>query len=323
VNEEIVQPLLSTEETNALLDLMRASVSPQLQVEGIDIGSPERWLRGALLTADRCARTVAKDFQKHAMRFSGYKLAAADQPSEIVPYKMLASTFARGSVAALLKIQEHGFGLVVVGPTLVSFLLERRLGSPAGDEPVTPVAQRSALSALDKRVIEPFTVSLAEVFFETWCHKPKSFKLERLIAETDDLPVIAEFEPLLQIRLRIESPVCAGDGIAIALSSTAVRDTLPRDQKETEVPINVTERMRLLSLIKEITLRAVVVFGAAESTIGEVLALKTGDIVRLDNSPDKPIDLRIEGTPIARGVPVVHFGNIALEILTTCQGGTP
>jgi flagellar motor switch protein FliM len=319
-NEDIGQPLLSAEETNALLDVMRADVSPQTQAQGIDIGSPERYLRGSLIYADQCTRAVAKQFLKIAMRFTGFQLLAEDMPAEIIPYKMIPSSFVRGSVIALLKTQERGFALVTIGPSVIAFLLECRLGARLDTEQPAPLPTRNALSPLELRVIEPFALAIGDEFFEKWCQQSHPFRLERLISEIEGLPVTTDFEPLLQMTLRFSSPYCAGDSISVALSSAAVRETLPRESHGPKVVISASDRARILPLVKEATVRTVAVLGTAQSTIGHVLALKVGDIVRLDTAPDQPIDLHVRGAVIARGVPVVNYGNIALQVLETYQG---
>jgi flagellar motor switch protein FliM len=322
VNDDIGQPLLSAEETSALLDVMRSGASPQHQVQSVDLGSPERFLRNALLLSDQCARSVAKEFVKLTIRYSGYQLQAEDLPSEIVPYKMVAATFSRGSIAALFMTRENGFALVILGQSVVSFLLDRRLGAPLNVEQPGPTPPRSSMSSLELRVIEPFAVAIAEAFFKRWCDNPKIARLERIISDTEALPVIAEFEPLLQVRLRIPSPYCAGDNVIIALSSAAVRETFKREAHAAPIDVNPADRARLVTLLKEVMIKTVAILGETQSTVGVVLSLKAGDIIRLDNAPAQPINLCVRGTLVAKGIPVVQYGNVGIQVFETVQGGT-
>jgi flagellar motor switch protein FliM len=315
VNETTGQPLLSAEETAALLDVMRSSDKSFQQVQRAEIGSPERYLRGAVLHADQCARAVSHQFSKLAIRYSGSQLAAEDLPTEIVPYKMVAATFSRGSIAAFFKTRETGFALVMLGPSLVAFLLDRRLGAPLDTERPSQVSPRHALSLLELRLIEPFAITIAETFFDSWCKNSRVARFERLIPDIESLPVIADFEPLLQVRLRIPSPYCAPDTVTIALSSAAARDTLPREKTERGVSTSPEERARLIASLREVTVKTVAILGEMPTTLGAVLALKVGDVIRLDNAPAQPLKLHVRGQAVAMGVPLVQYGNMAMQIL--------
>jgi len=69
-------------------------------------------------------------------------------------------------------------------------------------------------------------------------------------------------------------------------------------------------------------LEMVAVLGRAKSTIRSVLSLKVGDLVRLNEAPDAPLQVYVEGQKKMIGVPVVSHGNIAVEV-TELLKGTP
>lgn len=51
--------------------------------------------------------------------------------------------------------------------------------------------------------------------------------------------------------------------------------------------------------------------GRVESTVGDLLALRTGQVLALDRSLDEPLDVLIDGQVVARGTLVAvgeHFG---------------
>ena len=59
---------------------------------------------------------------------------------------------------------------------------------------------------------------------------------------------------------------------------------------------------------------AVALLGDYVSTVREVLGLRVGDIVRLSTTPDEPLVVRVGDKNVFLGSPVVHHGNIAVQI---------
>jgi flagellar motor switch protein FliN len=63
----------------------------------------------------------------------------------------------------------------------------------------------------------------------------------------------------------------------------------------------VTELERLTDVLVELAVEV----GRTRMTLGETLALGPGSVVTLDRLSDKPVDLLVNGRPIARGEVVV------------------
>ncbi|WP_172200478.1 FliM/FliN family flagellar motor switch protein [Niveibacterium sp. COAC-50] len=71
-----------------------------------------------------------------------------------------------------------------------------------------------------------------------------------------------------------------------------------------------------LAFVPSLRVRAQVVLGHAELTVGALRAMKRDDVVELDRFVDAPIDLVIDGHVVARGTLVAvgeHFGLRVLE----------
>jgi flagellar motor switch protein FliN/FliY len=63
--------------------------------------------------------------------------------------------------------------------------------------------------------------------------------------------------------------------------------------------------------LRHVRVRLTVAVGAAELTVGELLATKAQQVLRLDRAVDQPVDVLLEGQVVARGVLVAvddHFG---------------
>ena len=86
------------------------------------------------------------------------------------------------------------------------------------------------------------------------------------------------------------------------------------------VPVAAAELERL----HDVPVELAVEIGRTRMTIREALALGPGSIVTLDRASGEPVDLLVNGTPIARGEVVVideEFGLRVTEVLDHARQG--
>lgn len=311
MSNENNEPLLSAEETNALLEAMRSG-STDAEVESADLASPERPLRSALDRADACSRGMAHAVDKILLRLSGASVVTEEQPAEILPYKVVRGFIAQGSAVVSLTTPDGSLGLLVVGPGLVAYILDRRMGAPIprGDD---RVETRGELSPLDRRLLLPLVESLAATLGEQWCEDVDMFTAGEVFADAADIPMMAQFEPMLQLSLSVAPAGAAGDVVLFALSVGAVRASLPRAQKGA-VKIADAERVKVLEALRESDLECVAMLGEVVSTVGQVIGLQAGDVLRLSGAPEVPVEVRVGDKVVLRGMPVVQHGNLAVQV---------
>lgn len=77
-----------------------------------------------------------------------------------------------------------------------------------------------------------------------------------------------------------------------------------------------------LERLTDVTVELAVEVGRTLMTLGEALALGPGSVVTLERQADKPVDLLINGRPIARGEVVVIDEQFGLR-LTEVIGAEP
>jgi len=73
-----------------------------------------------------------------------------------------------------------------------------------------------------------------------------------------------------------------------------------------------------LDLVDHVNVRLTISLGSAEMSIGKLFALAAGDVVALDREVDAPVDVRLHGKLVARGVLVAagdRFGIRVTEII--------
>jgi flagellar motor switch protein FliM len=317
VTTESNEPLLTGEETEALLEAMRSSASSAPDVLGADLASPDRPLRQALGRADRCVEELGRAMRSTMLRVARCSAAAEVEPAEILPFNVLQQAIAAGSAVALLRVNGSVGGLAVVGPSLAAFVIERRLGAPLERaEKSQPATVREQLSAFDRRVLEPLFGALAESFERAWTGGDGAVEVGEILSRSSEVPTLPSIEPMLRFGLRVRT-AAATDDVFVALTSSAVRTTARREEAQAQ-PATPGDRERLALRIVAAEVELVAVLGKSTTTVRELLALSAGDIVRLDQVPGKPVDVAVEGVIKLRGLPVVHHGNLAIEIEEAC-----
>ncbi|UTI64683.1 flagellar motor switch protein FliN [Paraconexibacter antarcticus] len=81
-----------------------------------------------------------------------------------------------------------------------------------------------------------------------------------------------------------------------------------------------------LERLTDVTVELAVEVGRTYMTLGEALALGPGSVVTLERLADKPVDLLINGRPIARGEVVVideQFGLRLTEVIGAVPSAPP
>jgi flagellar motor switch protein FliN len=102
--------------------------------------------------------------------------------------------------------------------------------------------------------------------------------------------------------------------------------TMPHDMDLTPVdpspsgPVDLAELDRLTAVVVELAVEV----GRTRMTLGQAMALGPGSVVTLDRMADQPVDLLVNGKPIARGEVVVIDEQFGVRITDVVQsaGGT-
>lgn len=77
----------------------------------------------------------------------------------------------------------------------------------------------------------------------------------------------------------------------------------------------VTIQDKDLSLVGHVRVSLVAQLGSAEMSVQELFALKTEDVVNLDQSSDAIVTLLLNGKPVARGELVAVEDNLGVRIV--------
>jgi len=311
--------LLSAEETDALLSAMQES-ERSAPVEPIDLGSPERRVRGKLLQADRTSEALAHALGRAMLRHTETLSRVEVAPAEIIPFGTLVSSLLPTWSIARLETDDGAFALAIADDVLTSFILDRRLGAPlasfeaAGEDRLT----RAELSPVDRRVLGPVFVDVARSVADLGVGEPDALRLLDVLPNAHALPPTPELEPLLMMSFTIQPGSAAAGHLRVVLDASAARRLLPAQLEEPR-QVSDAERALIRERVMEADVEVVAVLGEALSTIGDVLALDVGDVVRLDAAPHSPVMLRTDDRVAFYGKPCVHHGNLAVRVTQVCS----
>lgn len=69
-----------------------------------------------------------------------------------------------------------------------------------------------------------------------------------------------------------------------------------------------------IGLLQSVKVKLTVVVGEANTTLGELMALKEASVLQIDRQADYPVDVVVEGNVVARGQLVVVDDNFGVRI---------
>lgn len=320
MSENVYEPLLSTDETEALLQAMRSSGgSPGLAAKEIELGSSDQRLRQALGKADEAAREWSEDVRKILRRMLGVSATVRESNSDVVPYSVVAQSVAPGSGICLLETADGATCFMVIGPGLTNFVVNRRMGGSANQQATAVEDVRTFLSAVDRRVLRPFCEEVMRALVERWGVADLSLRVDEVIARPIDMPRLGQFAPMLRIALTVSLGMDSSEELSLVLSGDAIRSQ-PEVETKLPDPVRPIDRSRMVARLALAELELVAVLGQANSTVRKVLSLNVGDVIRLEEAPTTPIHIYVEGQKKMLGAPVVSHGNVSVEITEVLRG---
>jgi flagellar motor switch protein FliN len=84
----------------------------------------------------------------------------------------------------------------------------------------------------------------------------------------------------------------------------------------------IAEGAASLGLLSQVPVRLSVEVGAASLRLRDVLALEEGGVIELDRQADEPLDIKVNGTLIARGEIIVTDGRFGVRLVEIVEDAT-
>jgi flagellar motor switch/type III secretory pathway protein FliN len=311
------QPLISAEESDAIIAAMRAgslrpAAEPAIEPSGkvhfksaheaqrTQLGAPDAPLRKAMELADRVCGDLADVVLDKLLQLASVIASASLLPSEVLSVETALEPYVATGAGWDVMAGTSLRGTVVIAGNLADVLLARRLG--AADAVLKPGPRSRGLSPLGRRVLSPFADAILDCVARSFFGERKEL---RLVAAGSTPTKLAPFAPCLKFGVRARFGEIEDD-VVVVLYDEALASAAPKEGLSTQDAWG-----RILS---EVDVEIVARLGIAYASVRDFLALGTGSVLRLDGSPERPVSLLVDGTPVLSGMPIVHEGNLAIEV---------
>ncbi len=325
MSEAGFEPLLSSDETDALLQAMKnGAPGGSASAKEVELGSADQRLRKSLSRADDVARDWASEVRKIFRRMLGISVIVREMSTDIVPYSVSQQSVPPGACVCVLKAADGSPCFLILGPGLTSFVINRRLGGSAEvhSQPSQGEDVRNFLSSLDRRIVRPFCEEVLQAMCSVWGADEVQLTISEVLGRPVDMPRLGQFQPLLRLPLTVSfgNDTPSNEELTVLFSGNSINTPQVAEEVEEKPPVATGDRALMVARLSHAELELVAVLGSANSTVRAVLSLSVGDVLRLEEAPSSPLQVFIEGQKKMIGVPVVSHGNIAIEVTEMLKG---
>ena len=318
--------VLSQEEIDALLgglsggqiETSESAQEKPAQVEDIhpfDFSDQDRYLRGRMPTLetihDRFARLLRQSLSTSLRR--GVEIQICSQT--ICSFSDFSRSLEKPSSLHILKLDPlKGSGLLVLPARLIMTLVDLMFG---GEGKPIEVTQDRDFTLIESRVIAKVAEDICKAYTESWMSvKPLHVSLGGAetnilfvnIAQPNDPVNVVDCDVIIEgcrSSMSICIPYAVLDPIKDILRGNFVGDNLDLD--------NATSRqMRALLMDANVALRALL--GTATITGRDLIRLKPGDIIQLNEDYEHPVEIEVEGVRKFWGTVGAHKSTRALQV---------
>ena len=290
-------PLLSAEESAALFDAIRSGAVEAHAARPASLGSVDEPMRRAQRKLDELAPLAASDLREALLRAGTVAESVEAGACDVQPLEAFVKGVLPASAVWTIRSQGEAVARVVLEPSLVAAMLERRLGAADALVGARPIER--APSALELRVLEPLARSAAEKIVAPFVPGTLVFGPPGRPSELGS-PLAPCATVTLAITPRRGSPA----EIKVALFASSLG----------HVGGATKLGARMGDVLSDVEVEVVAILGRTTTTVRALLALERGSVLRLDSAPERPVDVRVDGVTVLRGMPVVKDGNLAIEV---------
>jgi flagellar motor switch protein FliM len=282
-----------------------------------DLTSQDRIIRGQMPTLDSINERVATTFARALGGRLRLELRIASAPAILMKFAEVTGTVADQTVTGVLSLGAgHGLALLVIEGALTRGLLGAALGDRSAAAATAGADQRNEPTNVEKLVLKHLLGIMADGMAVAWegvlAFKPEVLRFESdprmaIIATPSDVAILCSFEVTGSIegKLMLAIPYSAVEPAKKQLTSPP-RLGGQRDAKFSQALAREIEAV-------EVELR--VEIGHRALQLGDLLELKTGDIITLNTSEGSPLPVFVQGRQKMTASPRVVGGGMAIEIL--------
>lgn len=306
--------VLSPEESQALMDALREGDNPRegAAVVEIDLVGGERPLRGAQPAVEKLGAPLAATLRRTLAATYRISCDVSAEATEIIPFGEVRRRIEDGTVVGRIESLPSGAPmLLMLGPEFVAAVTD--FGFGGNGESTPPLTDREP-TALERNLLRRLSMLLTADVENVWRREADvDLSFLRIEGSNDIGSLLGDGTPLLLAPFKISFNQ-ATDQLMLALSAGSV-DMLARAQARDVVPATRTVDQELWEEhLRKWPTRLSADLGRCHLTIGEVLALEEGSVLRLDAMASEPISVLVNDVVKLKAQPVISNGSMALRV---------
>lgn len=306
-NEE-VEALLSAIETGQVLVGQKAEPKREKKIQHYDFRRPDRFPREQKRRLQKISEEMAKAIGISLSRFLRTSVAVELIAIEEFSYEVFMNSFTDIVCANVINLKPlNGLGCLTIDVGFCLSIVDRGLGGPG------KVPQKTRpLTLIEESVISVVLSCILEDVRLCWMKLAQlEWTLEKMEMDLKSLQIAPTTETMISINFAASGDL--GNGTIIlcvpvaSLEMIMVKSKMEKIDRKEEIVI-------MQDVLKEVELTVSVVLGTAYLSLNELLNLKAGDVVRLDNKITEDICAEIGGKTKYYGKPGIHGKKVALQV---------
>ncbi len=306
-NEE-VEALLSAIETGQVLVGQKIEPKKEKKIQHYDFRRPDRFPREQKRRLQKISEEMAKAIGISLSRFLRTSVVVELIAIEEFSYEVFMNSFTDIVCANVINLKPlNGLGCLTIDVGFCLSIVDRGLGGPG------KVPQKiRPLTLIEESVVGVVLSSILEDIRLCWMKLAQlEWTLEKMDMDLKSLQVAPTTETMISINFAASGDL--GNGTIIlcvpvaSLEMIMVKSKLEKIERKEEIAI-------MKDVLKEVELTVSVVLGTSYLSLHEMLNLKVGDVVRLDNKITEDICVEIGGKTKYYGKPGVNGKKAALQV---------
>lgn len=306
-NQE-VEALLSAIESGQVLVGQKIEPKKEKKVQHYDFRRPDRFPREQKRRLQKISEEMAKSISVTLSRFLRVSVNVELIAIEEFSYEVFLNSFTDMVCANVLNLKPlNGLGCLTVDVGFCLAILDRGLGGPGRiPQKIRP------LTLIEESVIGVVLSSIIDEMKHCWANLVQlEWKIEKMDMDIKSLQIAPATELVISINFAANGEL--GNGTIIlcvpvtSLETVMIKSKTKKIERKDEITI-------IGDVIRETELTTSVVLGTTQLILNELLNLKAGDVIRLDNKITEDIHMEIEEKIKYYGKPGVVGKKLALQV---------
>lgn len=208
----------------------------------------------------------------------------------------------------------HGSAVLEINPDLSFAIIDRLLGGKGQSAKMD-----RGLTSIEQRILGKLTVRILGLLEKVWA---KLVRVEAQLQRMESNPQFVQILPEHEMAITLSFNVTMGETrgvISMCLPDMTIEPVLQRLSGQqwaaaSSVEDDGSAAEALLSHLRRSTVTCSAVLGRATLSVGQLVNLRAGDIIRLDTKPDGQVPFLVRGVPKFMGKPGIAGNHRAVKL---------